>query len=50
MAFMGKRKGAYTVLEAKPKKDIPHERLRRKWEENIKTNLEKNRMGGDRLD
>lgn len=26
VAFMGTRKGAYTVLEAKPKKEIPHER------------------------
>jgi hypothetical protein len=37
---MGTRKDGYTVLEAKPKKEIPHERLRRKWEDNIKTNLE----------
>jgi len=37
---MGKRKGAYTILVEKPEGKRPLGRPRRRWEDNIKGDLE----------
>jgi hypothetical protein len=37
----GAQKGLYGVLVGKPELNRPHERPRRRWEENIKTDLQK---------
>jgi hypothetical protein len=36
----GERRGAHQVLVGKPKGERPLERLRHKWEDNIKMDLE----------
>jgi hypothetical protein len=36
---MGERSSACTVLVRKAERKIPHERLRRRWEDNIKVDL-----------
>jgi hypothetical protein len=38
---MGKNRNAYKILVGKPEEKRPHERFRRRWEDNIKINLEK---------
>ena len=40
VARMGKRRGVYRVLVGKPEVNRPLGRLRRKWEDNIKMDLE----------
>ena len=40
VAGMGERKGAYRVLVGKPEGRRPPERPRRRWEDNIKINLQ----------
>jgi hypothetical protein len=39
IARVGKRRGSYRVLEGKPERRRPFEKLWFKWEDNIKTNL-----------
>jgi hypothetical protein len=39
VAYMGERRGAYTVLVGKPEGRRPLGRPRHKWEENIKIDL-----------
>jgi hypothetical protein len=39
VAHMGESRGAYTVLVGKPEGRRPLERLRRRWEDNIKMDL-----------
>jgi hypothetical protein len=43
---MGVRKGAYTVLEAKPEEERPVGRPSLRWEDNIKMDLQKVDWGG----
>jgi hypothetical protein len=43
---MGERSGAYRVLVGKPERRRPHERLRRRWEDNIKMDLKRSGVGG----
>ena len=44
VACIGERKGAYTVLVGSPEGKSPLERPRRIWEDNIKVDLQKNRI------
>jgi hypothetical protein len=39
MQYVGGRRGVYKILVLKPKGKRPRERLRRRWEYNIKTDL-----------
>jgi len=43
---MGERRGEYTVLFGKPERKRPLGRPRRKWEGNIKMDLQEVRCGG----
>jgi hypothetical protein len=47
---MGERRGVYRVLVRKPEGKRPLERRRRKWEDNIKTDLQEVGYGGYGLD
>jgi len=48
---MGERRGVYEVLVGKPEGKRPLGRSRRRWEDNIKTDLQKVGCGGmDRID
>jgi hypothetical protein len=40
VACLGERRGAYRVLVGKAKRKRPHENPRRKWEYNIKIDLQ----------
>ena len=40
VARMGKRRGAYRVLVGKPDGKRPLERRRRRWDDNVKTDLQ----------
>jgi hypothetical protein len=40
VARMGERRGTYRVLVAKPEERTPIGRIRRRWEDNIKMNLQ----------
>jgi hypothetical protein len=40
VARIGKRRGAYRVLSEKPEEKKSLGRLRRRWEDNIKVNLQ----------
>ena len=42
---MGERRGVYRVLVGKPEGKRPLERLRRRWEDNIKMDVQKVRCG-----
>jgi hypothetical protein len=42
----GERRGVYRVLVEKPERKRPLGRLRRRWEVNIKMNLQEVRRGG----
>ena len=44
MARMGEERGVYRVLVGKPEGNIPLERPRRRWEDNIKMDLQE--VGG----
>ena len=46
VASMGDRRGEYRVLVGKPEVKRPLGRMRRTWEYNIKTDLQKVGMGG----
>ena len=46
MARMGKRRGVYRVSVGKPEGKRTPGRLRRRWEDNIKMNLQEVRCGG----
>jgi len=48
MALMGKRRGVYSVLVGKPEEKRPLGRPRRRWEANIKMDLQE--VGGSRGD
>jgi len=39
-SMYGERRGVYRVLVGKPEGKIPFGRLRRRWEDNIKTDLQ----------
>ena len=41
IAHMGERRGVYKILVEKPERNRPHVRLRRRWEDNIKMDLQK---------
>jgi hypothetical protein len=43
---MGKRRGVYRVLVRKPESKTPLGRPRRRWEDNIKANLQEVGCGG----
>jgi len=43
---MGERRGVYRVLVGKPERKRPLGRPRRKWEDNIKMDLQEVRCGG----
>jgi hypothetical protein len=43
---MGKRRGVYTVFMGKPEGKRPMGKPRRRWEDNIKMNLEEVGCGG----
>jgi len=43
---MGERRGVYRVLVGKPEGKRPLERPRRRWENNIKMDLQEVRRGG----
>jgi hypothetical protein len=43
---MGERKGAYRVLMGKPEGRRPLRRPRRRWEDNIKMDLQDDGLGG----
>jgi hypothetical protein len=45
-ARVGKRKAAYSVLVGKPKGERPLGRIRRRWQENRKLDLEEVKCGG----
>jgi len=45
VAHMGERTGAFRVLVGKPEEKSPLERPRHRWEDNIKTDLQKVRWG-----
>src|SRR5215469_18330186 len=47
VACMGEGRGVYRVLVGKPEGERPLGRPRRKWEDNIKTDLEEVGGGGD---
>jgi hypothetical protein len=42
---MGERRGLYTVLVGKPERKKPHGRSRRRWEDNIKMDLQEVEYG-----
>jgi len=44
--YGGKRRGVYMVLVGKPKGKRPLGRPRRRWEDNIKMNIQKVGLGG----
>ena len=46
MARIGDRKGAYRILVGRPKEMIPLGWPRRRWEDNIKMDLQEVRWGG----
>jgi hypothetical protein len=46
LARMGKRRGVYRVLVGKPEGNIPLGRHRRRWEDNVKMNLQEAGCGG----
>ena len=46
VARMGERRGVYRVLERKPEVKRPLGRLRRRWENNIKMDLQEVGCGG----
>ena len=46
VARMGERRGVYRVLVGKPEGKRPLGRLRRRWEDNIKMDLEEVGCGG----
>ena len=46
VALMGERKGVYRVLVGKPEGKRPLERPRRRWEDNIKMDLQEAGCGG----
>ena len=46
VARMGQRRGLYRVLVWKPEEKRPLGRPRRRWEDNIKMNLQEVRCGG----
>ena len=46
MARMGERRGVYRVLVGKPEGKRPLRRPRRKWEDNIKMDLQEVGCGG----
>jgi len=46
IARMGERRGVYRVLVGKPEGKRPLGRPRRRWEDNIKMNLQEVRCGG----
>jgi len=46
VACMGERRGVYRVLVGKPEGKRPLERPRRRWENNIKMDLQEVRRGG----
>jgi len=46
VARMGERRGVYRVLVGKPEVKRPHERPRRRWEDNIKMDLQEVGCGG----
>ena len=46
VARMGERKGTYRVLVEKPERKRPIWRSRRRWEDNIKMNLQELAFGG----
>ena len=46
VARMGERRGVYRVLVGKPEGKRPFGRLRRRWEGNIKMDLQEVRCGG----
>ena len=48
MALMGERRGVYRVLVGKPEGKRPLGRLRRRWEDNIKIDLQE--VGGGGMD
>ena len=47
---MGERRGVYRVLVGKPDGKRPLGRPRRRWEDNIKKDLQEVGCGGDGLD
>jgi hypothetical protein len=46
VACMGERRGVYRVLVWKPEGERPHGRLKRRWENNIKMDLQEVECGG----
>ena len=51
VARMGERRFVYRVLVGKPEGKIPRGRLRRRWEDNIKMNIQEVGFGGmDRIE
>jgi hypothetical protein len=50
MAGMGKKRNAYGILMRKPERQRPLERSRHRWENNIKMDLTRQRMGWCTLD
>ena len=46
MARMGERRGVYRVLVGKPERKRPLGRPRRRWEDNIKMDLQEVGCGG----
>jgi hypothetical protein len=50
VARMGERRGAYRALVVKPERRRPFERPRRRWEDNIKMDLQKFGCWGHRPD
>jgi hypothetical protein len=47
VAHMGEKRGAYRILVGRPKGRRPLGRPRRRWEDNIKINLQEIRWGMD---
>jgi hypothetical protein len=45
VARMAKRRGAYRVLVGKPERRIPLGRLKRRWKDNIKTDIREVKCG-----
>ena len=50
VALMGERRGVYRVLVGKPEGKRPLGRPRRRWEDNIKMDLQEVGCGGYELD
>jgi hypothetical protein len=46
VAFMGERRGIYRILVGKPEGKRPLGRLRHRWEDDIKMDLQEVRCGG----